>query len=179
MKTLRTIFLTLITAVLFYAPAFALETPIGIPQALYGMEIAAVYLQAIEMEPHGVMRPRAESDIHLECDIHAAENNPNGFAAGEWMPNLTISYTLIKLDTGQKIEGPMKPMVANDGPHYGDNVKMLGAGKYKVIYKIDNPLKKGEFGRHTDRETGVRDWFKPFEVEWEFNYFGAGKKGGY
>ena len=179
MKYLKTVILALAVLFLSHSHAKALETPIGLPQSLYGMEIAAVYLQAIEMEPHGVMRPRAESDIHLECDIHAAENNPNGFAAGEWMPNLTISYTLIKLDTGQKIEGPMKPMVANDGPHYGDNVKMLGAGKYKVIYKIDNPLKKGEFGRHTDRETGVRDWFKPFEVEWEFNFFGAGKKGGY
>ena len=179
MKYLKTVILALAVLFLSHSHAKALETPIGLPQSLYGMEIAAVYLQAIEMEPHGVMRPRAESDIHLECDIHAAENNPNGFAAGEWMPNLTISYTLIKLDTGQKIEGPLKPMVANDGPHYGDNVKMLGAGKYKVIYKIDNPLKKGEFGRHTDRETGVRDWFKPFEVEWEFNYFGAGKKGGY
>ncbi len=179
MKYLKTVILALAVLFLSHSHAKALETPIGLPQSLYGMEIAAVYLQAIEMEPHGVMRPRAESDIHLECDIHAAENNPNGFAAGERMPNLTISYNLIKLDTGQKIEGPMKPMVANDGPHYGDNVKMLGAGKYKGIYKIDNPLKKGEFGRHTDRETGVRDWFKPFEVEWEFNYFGAGKKGGY
>ena len=179
MKYLKTVILALAVLFLSHSHAKALETPIGLPQSLYGMEIAAVYLQAIEMEPHGVMRPRAESDIHLECDIHAAENNPNGFAAGEWMPNLTISYTLIKLDTGQKIEGPMKPMVANDGPHYGDNVKMLGAGKYKVVYKIDNPLKKSEFGRHTDRETGVRDWFKPFEVEWEFNFFGAGKKGGY
>ncbi|HBR17847.1 MAG TPA: hypothetical protein DD725_09610 [Deltaproteobacteria bacterium] len=179
MKTLRTTFLALITAALFYAPVFALETPIGIPQSIYGMEIAAVYLQAIEMEPKGIMKSRGESDIHLECDIRAAENNPNGFAAGEWIPNLIIHYTIIKLDTNQTIEGIMVPMVANDGPHYGDNVKMLGAGKYKVVYKIDNPLKKSEFGRHTDRETGVRDWFKPFEVEWEFNFFGAGKKGGY
>lgn len=160
-------------------PAVALETPIGQPQSLYGMEIGAVYLQAIEMEPKGIMKARKDSDIHIECDIRAAENNPNGFASGEWIPNLTIHFTLIKLDTGQKIEGYMMPMVANDGPHYGDNVKMPGVGKYKVIYKIESPLKKGEFGRHTDRETGVRDWFKPFEVEWEFNYLGAGKKGGY
>ena len=179
MKTFKKASLALSIVILFYAQAMALETPIGLPQSLYGMEIAAVYLQAIEMEPKGIMKPRAESDIHLECDIRAAENNPNGFAAGEWIPNLIIHYTIIKLDTNQAIEGIMVPMVANDGPHYGDNVKMPGAGKYKVIYKIDNPLKKGEFGRHTDRETGVRDWFKPFEIEWEFNFFGAGKKGGY
>ena len=179
MRILKKMVLSLSILFLTYLPAMALETPIGLPQSLYGMEIAAVYLQAIEMEPKGIMKPRGESDIHLECDIRAAENNPNGFAAGEWIPNLIVHYTIIKLDTNQTIEGIMMPMVANDGPHYGDNVKMPGAGKYKVIYKIDNPLKKGEFGRHTDRETGVRDWFKPFEVEWEFNFFGAGKKGGY
>jgi len=159
---MKRLFLALSIVILFYAQAMALETPIGLPQSLYGMEIAAVYLQAIEMEPKGIMKARGESDIHLE-----------------WIPNLIIHYTIIKLDTNQTIEGIMVPMVANDGPHYGDNVKMPGAGKYKVIYKINNPLKKGEFGRHTDRETGVRDWFKPFEVEWEFNFFGAGKKGGY
>lgn len=179
MKHLKAIILTAGILFLSYSSSMALETPIGIPQSLYGMEISAVYLQAIEMEPKGIMKQRAESDIHLECDIRAAENNPNGFAAGEWVPNLTIDYIIIKLDTNQKIEGHMMPMVANDGPHYGDNVKMPGAGKYKVIYKIDSPLKKGEFGRHTDRETGVREWFKPFEVEWELNFFGAGKKGGY
>lgn len=179
MKRLKAIILTTGFLFLTYANVQALETPIGLPQSLYGMEIAAVYLQAIEMEPKGIMRARAESDIHLECDIKAAANNPNGFAAGEWIPNLSIDYTIIKMDTNQKIEGHMMPMVANDGPHYGDNVKMFGAGKYKAIYRIDNPLKKGEFGRHTDRETGVRDWFKPFEVEWEFDFFGAGKKGGY
>ena len=171
---------TLLCALLLISKSvWAIEYPIGVPEQRYGMEIAAVYLQAIEMEPKGIMKPRGESDIHLECDIKAAENNPNGFAAGEWIPNLTIHYTIIKLDTHQKIEGAMMPMAANDGPHYGDNVKMLGAGKYRVVYKVENPLKKGEFGRHTDRETGVRDWFKPFEIEWEFNFFGAGKKGGY
>ncbi|MBI5235446.1 MAG: iron transporter [Deltaproteobacteria bacterium] len=179
MRTFKTMLLAVIAVALFQATASALETPIGVPQSLYGMEIAAVYLQAIEMDPKGIMKPRAESDIHLECDIHAAENNPNGFAAGEWMPNLVIWYTIVKMDTKQKIEGQMMPMVANDGPHYGDNVKMMGAGRYKVVYRITSPREKGEFGRHTDRETGVRDWFKPFEIEWEFDYFGAGKKGGY
>jgi len=30
-------------------------------------------------------------------------------------------------------------MVANDGPHYGDNVKMMGPGKYKLILTIAPP----------------------------------------
>ena len=181
MRKFMMMFVTLCAAIFFALPVMALETPIGLPQNLYGMEIAAVYLQPIEMEPSTgphAMRARKDSDIHIEADIRATENNPNGFAAGEWIPNLTVEYTLVKLDTGEKIEGHMSPMVANDGPHYGDNVKMLGAGRYKIVYKIDNPLKQG-FGRHTDRETGVRPWFEAFETEWEFNYFGPGKKGGY
>lgn len=179
MKLFRQSLFSLSIVLLSHWTAMGMETPIGLPQSMYGMQIAAVYLQAVEMEPSGIMKSRAESDIHLECDIKAGENNPNGFASGEWIPNLTIHYTLTKLDTNETIEGMMMPMVANDGPHYGDNVKMLGLGKYKLAYKIDNPLKKGEFGRHVDRETGVRDWFKPFEVEWEFDFLGAGKRGGY
>ena len=31
--------------------------------------------------------------------------------------------------------------------------------------------KHAHCGRHTDRATGVRPWFKPLEVEFEFTYF--------
>ena len=77
----------------------------------------------------------------------------------------------------------MMPMVANDGAHYGDNVKLKGPGKYKLKYRINPPSADSHnvhnhFGRHTDRLTGVRPWFKPFEVEYEFTYVGIGKKGG-
>jgi uncharacterized protein involved in high-affinity Fe2+ transport len=174
-------FLALLVLFVFTFPATAAEKPIGLPHTKNGMDIAAVYLQPIEMEPKEgshAMRLRKDSDIHIEADITAAEGNTNGFGAGEWIPYLTIDYTLVKLGTDEKVEGHMAPMVANDGPHYGDNVKMLGVGKYKLILRIDNPLKQG-FGRHTDRETGVGSWFAPFTVEYEFNYFGAGKKGGY
>lgn len=44
-------------------PVQALEYPIGAPQNVAGMEVAAVYLQAIDMEPEGHMRRAAESDI--------------------------------------------------------------------------------------------------------------------
>ena len=81
----------------------------------------------------------------------------------------------------EKITGDFMPMVANDGPHYGDNIKLKGPGKYKVKYIIPPPSAEPAqpFGRHTDRATGVRPWFKPFEVEYEFTYVGIGKKGGY
>ena len=165
-------------------PAAALEYPVGIPKQLAGMEVAAVYLQAVEMEPEGHMKKAAESDIHLEADIHALGSNPNGFAEGMWVPHLLVKYELTKLPSGEVIKGDMMPMVASDGPHYGDNVKLRGPGKYKLKFTVYPPSAKenpagNHFGRHTDRATGVRPWFKPVEAEWEFTYAGIGKKGGY
>ena len=159
----------------------AVEYPIGSPQQKNGMEIAAVYLQPVEMEPDGMMKKAAESDIHIEADIHALANNPNGFEEGAWMPYLSIKYEIAKQGSDWKISGDFMPMVANDGPHYGDNVKLNGPGKYKVKFAIQPPGSDphSHFGRHTDRLTGVRPWFKPFEVEYEFTFAGIGKKGGY
>src|SRR3989344_3247876 len=77
--------------------AAAVEYPIGTPQQRNGMELAAVYLQPIEMEPEGMMRKAIESDVHMEADIHALSSNPNGFAEGEWIPNLLIKYELTKV----------------------------------------------------------------------------------
>ena len=37
--------------------ALALEYPIGAPLQRYGMEITAVYLQPVTMEPEGIMTP--------------------------------------------------------------------------------------------------------------------------
>ena len=164
--------------------AAALEYPIGSPQNLAGMEVAAVYLQAVEMEPEGHMRKASESDIHLEADIHALANNANGFAEGMWVPHLLVKYELTRIGTNEVIKGDMMPMVASDGPHYGDNVKLKGPGKYKVKFTVYPPSARenttgNQFGRHTDRATGVRPWFKPVEAEWEFTYAGIGKKGGY
>ena len=178
-RTLSTTFACLGAALTF--SAHAVEYPIGAPQQRYGMEIAAVYLQPVEMEPEGMMRPAKDSDVHMEADIHALASNPNGFDEGAWIPYLGVKYEIAKVGSNDKISGDFMPMVANDGPHYGDNVKLKGPGKYRVKYTISPPSADPHthFGRHTDRLTGVRPWFKPFEVEYEFTYVGIGKKGGY
>ncbi len=170
-----------LAASLATSAAFALETPIGKPQIQAGMEIAAVYLQPVPMEPAGMMKSVAESDIHLEADIHAQSDNHNGFPDGAWIPYLGVAYEIIKQGSTQKISGELMPMVANDGPHYGDNVKLLGPGKYTLKLTISPPGASGgsHFGRHTDKETGVGPWFKPFTEQYEFTYAGIGKKGGY
>jgi periplasmic iron binding protein len=166
------------------APALAVEQPIGTPHNVAGMEVAAVYLQPVEMEPEGHMRKAAETDVHLEADIHALASNPNGFPEGSWIPYLHIRYEVTKQGSSQPIKGEFMPMVASDGPHYGDNVKLQGPGRYTLKLTIAAPnapenAAGRHFGRHTDRATGVRPWFKPFTVEWDFTYAGIGKKGGY
>jgi len=113
-------------------PAAAIEYPIGTPHNVAGMEIAAVYLQPIEMEPEGMMAKASETDIHLEADIHALANNANGFPEGSWYPYLVVKYELAKQGSADRIAGEMMPMAANDGPHYGDNVKLKGPGRYRL-----------------------------------------------
>ncbi|WP_148714184.1 iron transporter [Chitinolyticbacter meiyuanensis] len=161
--------------------AQAAEYPIGKPAIKAGMEIGAVYLQPIKMDPPGMMRAVEQSDVHLEADIHAVKDNPNGFAEGEWMPYLLVRYEIQKVGSKNVLKGDFMPMVASDGPHYGDNVKLEGPGKYKLKYTIlppsQNPM--AHFGRHVDKETGVGPWFAPFELNYEFTYAGTGKKGGY
>ena len=162
------------------SPALAIEYPIGQPQNAGGLEVAAVYLQPIEMDPPGMMRAAAESDVHLEADIHALADNKNGFAEGEWVPYLVVGFELTK-QGGETIKGDLMPMVASDGPHYGDNIKLMGPGKYTLKFHIAPPSanKQAHFGRHTDKETAVAPWFEPFTTEYEFVYAGIGKKGSY
>ena len=157
----------------------AAEYPIGTPQDGGGLEVAAVYLQPIEMDPPGMMRAAADSDIHLEVDIHALAGNPNGFGEGEWLPYLAVDFELTKVDSGERIAGRLMPMVASDGPHYGDNLKIMGVGKYTLKFTVSPPDSAAHFGRHTDKETRVAEWFAPFTTEYEFTYAGTGKKGAY
>jgi len=141
-----------------------------------GMEIVAVYIQPVTMEP--MMHGMGPADIHLEADIHALKDNQHGFAEGDWIPYLGITYTISKVESGWSTTGAFMPMAASDGPHYANNIKLDGAGKYKLRYHIDPPPYNG-FYRHTDKETGVSKWWVPFDLEWDFVYVGIGKKGDY
>lgn len=158
-------------------PTFAAEVAVGNPIEKDGMNIAAVYLQSVKMAPElpGMDKP---TDIHLEADIHAVRGNEQGFRDEAWIPYLTITYTIEKLGSDWKTAGLFLPMCANDGPHYGDNVKLDGPGKYKVTFNIEPPAYNG-FYHHVDKETGTKEWWEPFQVAWDFAYVGTGKKGGY
>lgn len=137
-----------------------------------GLELAGVYFEASELFPHEKAgMSHTEADIHIEADIKATKDNKTGFGAGEWVPYLTVNYKMKNLDSGKEFSGVLMPMNAADGPHYGANVKMLGAGKYKFSISVESPEKQN-YLLHVDKGTGVEGkfWTKPIEAEWTFPY---------
>jgi uncharacterized protein involved in high-affinity Fe2+ transport len=176
MKLMKPFMALALTASMLGA-AQAGERPAGEPilDRVRGMEIAAVYLEPIDMSPRGMGLSAKNADVHLEADIHALAGNKNGFGAGEWVPYLTISYTLVNDDTHQSQKGSFMPMIAGDGPHYGANIKMLGVGNYTLTFHIDPPSKGGLY-RHKDASTGVGKWFSAFDASYKFKYTGLNSK---
>lgn len=115
------------------------------------------------------------ADIHLELRVEAVKDNPYAFAEGSWIPYLVIDYRVEKQGSDWFTSGSLMPMVANDGPHYGNNVKLSGVGKYNIKYRVKAP----SLMLHMDKETAPKKWWKPFIVSWDLTYLGIGKKGGY
>jgi periplasmic iron binding protein len=149
--------------------AQAREYFVGGPVHQHDMEIVANYLVGIEMAPMSPHMVMGKDVIHLEADVHATADNAYGYPDGAWVPYLTINYTLEKLGTNWKSAGKLQPMQAKDGPHYAENIRMDGPGKYKVTYKFTSPESNG-FLRHTDKETGVPPWWVPFSQDFTFDY---------
>ncbi len=160
------------------APVAAGEIPIGEPLEMNGLNVIGIYLQPVEMAPAMADQNAGKTDIHLEADIKALKDNPSGFREDSWVPYLAVDYTIDKRGGDWTSKGTLHPMVANDGPHYGANVALNGPGQYDVSFVIAPPNGHG-FMRHTDKETGVAEWWKPFEWKGSFKFVGTGKKGGY
>jgi uncharacterized protein involved in high-affinity Fe2+ transport len=146
------------------------EFPIGDDRALGPIDVAGVYFQPVDMLPAGTSLPASQADMHIEADIAAAEGNDLGYGVGDFVPNLTVRYEIAKSD-GWTTEGTFMPMSASDGPHYGANLKLDGAGTYKVRFIIQNPEAQG-YLLHVDQATGVpgRFWQQPLVAEWDFDF---------
>ena len=148
-------------------------------QDVDALTVNAVYFQPIDMEPSSMGLKAADASFHLEADIHANQKGTElGYGKGDFVPDLTVNYTIIDKSTGKEVEGgtatsgTFMQMNASDGPHYGANVKLDEAGSYKLVLKIESPEKKG-WMLHVDPETGVkgRFWTEPLEVTFpECNY---------
>jgi uncharacterized protein involved in high-affinity Fe2+ transport len=146
------------------------EFPIGDDIELGPLNVAAVYFQPVDMEPVGMGLAAADSDMHIEADISALENDL-GYGVGDFVPNLTVRYEIADEAGAMAAEGTFMPMSASDGPHYGANIKLGEAGTYKVKFIIENPEAQG-YVLHTDKTTGVEGhfWTEPLVAEWDFDY---------
>jgi periplasmic iron binding protein len=145
------------------------EYPIGDEQEQNHLRIRAVWLPSVEVEG---MKVLAGTDvIHLEADIHATRGNPNGFGLDEFVPYLVVTYSIQPVSGGPALTGPMSPMVASDGLHYGASIRMPGPGLYRLAYHIEPPS-RGGLGRHNDRITGVAPWWAPFDLSFDWEYKG-------
>jgi uncharacterized protein involved in high-affinity Fe2+ transport len=150
-------------------PTSAREYFVGGPVHIQDMEIVANYLIGVQMAPMMRNMTQGPDVIHLEADVHATADNRYGYPDGAWIAYLTINYTLEKVGTPWRAAGALKPMTAKDGPHYADNLRMAGPGRYKVTYRFTAPEANG-FYRHVDKETGVPPWWPPFATSFVFAY---------
>ena len=144
-------------------------------QDVAALTVNAVYFQPIDMEPSGMGLKAADASFHLEADIHANEKGTKlGYGKGDFVPDLTVNYTIIDKSTGKEVEGgtatsgTFMQMNASDGPHYGANVKLDKAGTYQLKLSIESPASKG-WMLHVDPETGVKGhfWTEPIEVTFD------------
>ena len=144
-------------------------------QDVDALTVNAVYFQPIDMEPSGMGLKAADASFHLEADIHANQKGTElGYGKGDFVPDLTVNYTIIDKSTGKEVEGgtatsgTFMQMNASDGPHYGANVKLDKAGTYQLKLSIESPASKG-WMLHVDPETGVKGhfWTEPIEVTFD------------
>jgi uncharacterized protein involved in high-affinity Fe2+ transport len=148
------------------------EIKIGDDQQIFPLNIGAVYFQPVDMYPAGMGLAAADANLHLETDIHALKNNNLGYGTGDFIPQLTVKYKIQdKNDPSNEQEGTFMQMNADDGPHYGANVKLDKAGQYKLTFTIFSPQNNG-WVLHVDPDTGVRGrfWTQPIVATFDWNY---------
>ena len=86
-----------------------------------------------------------------------------------------MKYQILAMDGKTVVmDGSFMPMNADDGPHYGANIKKgLKVGQYKLRFIIEPPT---DYLLHTDPETGVpakddaKNFFQTHTVEFNWNY---------
>ncbi len=139
------------------------------------LHVAAVYFQPVQMEPADIAGlPVEDANIHLEADIHWNENG-FGFGVGDWVPYLTVEYQIVSETTGAVVVDwdAFMVMSADDGAHYGANIKLDTSDVYTLTFRIHNPSENG-YLLHVDDETGVPEhnfWSDPIDVSfthWEY-----------
>jgi len=151
------------------APVVAGEHPIGLEYRddARHLRVAAVWLPSVQWD--GGKAVVGDDVIHMEADVKATAENPNGFAKNEFIPYLKIAYKIEPAGGGPTLSGDLMPMIAADGLHYGASVSLPKAGKYRLTYAV-LPPSAGGLGRHSDPASGVAPWWTPFQATYEWDY---------
>lgn len=173
---MKKFFALLLAVMMLSVSAFALaEEEAGFDEYELGVEgeqnvgfmtMSMVYFQPVDMAPADLAAAKEDSDLHIEVDLTANEN-PYSFNVGEWVPYLSIDYTINDLDGKEVVSGSMMPMAASDGPHYGNNIA-LPEGEYSITIYVKSPAENG-YLLHVDPETGVEAdefWTEPLTATW-------------
>ena len=126
------------------------EIPIWEDEEVAFMNVNGVYFQPVPMSNGN--ENFEDYDMHFEADVAALENDL-GYGKGDWIPYLTVDYEIIGSDGKTAAEGTFMPMSADDGPHYGANIKLPNADTYSVRLKFHSPEENG-YLIHLDDETG-------------------------
>ena len=134
------------------------EFPIWEDEEIGFLNVNGVYFQPVPMS--GGNENFEDFDLHFEADVSALPNDL-GYGVGDWVPYMTVDYELTG-DNGDVITGTFMPMNADDGNHYGANIKMPNAGTYSVKLTFHSPEENG-FLIHLDDETGPGGAFDEFE----------------
>lgn len=141
------------------------EHPIGDEVSKNHVRVAAVWLSAVAMDG---MTSAGPNPIHIEADVKADENNPNGYAKDDTVAYLKITYAVEPAGGGDPIaKGELVPMMARDGFHYGATIAMPPPGEYRLLYDIQPPS-ANNVGRHSDPATGVAPWWEPFRAAFDW-----------
>lgn len=142
------------------------EYPIFEDEEVGFINLSAVYFQPVPMSNGN--EDISGFDIHLEADISALENDL-GFGVGDWVPYLTVDYSLTGSDGEVAAEGTFMTMSASDGPHYGANIALPDADTYSITFTIHSPEENG-YLLHTDAETGPGGSFDEYFADGNLTY---------
>ena len=126
------------------------EYPIWEDEELGFLNVSGVYFQPVPMSNGN--ENYEDYDLHFEADV-AAMDNDLGYGVGDWVPYMKVDFELTGKNSGEVISGTFMPMNADDGPHYGANIKMPTADTYSVKLTFHSPEENG-YLIHLDDETG-------------------------
>lgn len=142
------------------------ENPIGLDVTRNHLNVAAVWHRAVRPASSPAPGP---GEVHLAARIHATGGNPNGFAKGEWVPYLSVRYTVTPADGGPPLTGTLRPLITPSGPRYGANLRLPGPGDYRLTLRIEPPSADA-LDRLTDPAAGVAPWWEPFTVGFDWSH---------